>query len=377
MAARVEDAESTNILNINANVVPCPAVSPPLPNPIPLAAPTAVIADTGCTGHFLMLQGPYHNPVPASPGIQVTMPSDQIITSSHVAQLDIPHLPPSACVCHVFPDLTAGSLLSVGLLTDHGCQALFDHERVTIFRGPQVVLPGRRDANTRLWTIDMQAPTSTPVFAPTALTTTACSDTFTHSALATNATVANRVAFLHAAMFSPAISTWCAAIDAGRFTTWPSLTSAQVRRYAPFSVPMIKGHLDQARANQRSTKPAQPGFKPFPLRDKESDLDANPAPGDAPPSRSHYIDADCHDVTFTDPTGRFVTPSSSGNSYILMVYDYDSNYIHAKPMKSRSGSDILDAYQRAIALLTKRGFRPQLQRLDNEASAALQDFMTE
>jgi hypothetical protein len=378
------NAESTSIVkDINADVVPCSAVSPPLPPiPIPPAASTSVIADTGCTGHFLMLHGPYTNPTPVNPGIQVTLPSGQIIASTHVAQLNIPHLPPSAQICHVFPDLAAGSLLSVGLLTDHGCQALFDHERVTIFRGPQVVLKGRRDPNTRLWTIDMTAPPAdTPVYMPTALTASSCSNTFAHTALATMDTVAKRVAFLHAAMFSPAISTWCAAIDAGRFTTWPSLTSAQVRRHAPFSVPMIKGHLDQARANQRSTKPGPPpGFKSFPLPDEEGDLDANPAPGDAPLARSHFIYADCQDVTgqiFTDPTGRFITPSSSGNAYILMVYDYDSNYIHAEPMRSRSGPDILDAYQRAVALLTKRGLRPQLQRLDNEASLALQEYMAE
>jgi hypothetical protein len=280
----------------------------------------------------------------------------------------------------VFPDLTGGSLLSVGVLTDHGCQALFDKEQVTIFRGPQVVLKGQREANTRLWTINMTMPPSDyPTFAPTALTTTACADSLVHTALATTATIANRVAFMHAAMFSPAISTWCAAIDPGLFTAWPSLTSAQVRRHAPFSVPMLKGHMDQSRANQRSTKPP-PGFKQLPLLDEESDQDANPAPGDAPQGRSLHIYADCHSVTgqiFTDPTGRFVTPPSSGNAYILMVYDYDSNYIHAEPMKSRAGPDILDAYQRAIALLTKRGLRPQLQRLDNEASTALQEYMME
>jgi hypothetical protein len=60
-----------------------------------------------------------------------------------------------------------------------------------------------------------------------------------------------------------------------------------------------------------------------------------------------------------------------------MVYDYDSNYMHAEPMKSRAGPEILDAYQRAIAMLTKRGLKPQLQSLDNEASTALQQYMTE
>jgi hypothetical protein len=56
-------------------------------------------------------------------------------------------------------------------------------------------------------------------------------------------------------LFSSAIPTWCAAIDAGHFTSWPEPTSAQVRRYPPQSIAMVKGHLEQERANVRSTKP--------------------------------------------------------------------------------------------------------------------------
>jgi hypothetical protein len=58
-----------------------------------------------------------------------------------------------------------------------------------IFRGPQVVLQGLRDPITHLWTIGMMVPpTNTPTYATTALTATACLDTFAHSALATTAT---------------------------------------------------------------------------------------------------------------------------------------------------------------------------------------------
>ncbi|MCK7513582.1 MAG: hypothetical protein MZV70_62545 [Desulfobacterales bacterium] len=28
---------------------------------------------------------------------------------------------------------------------------------------------------------------------------------------------------------------------------------------------------------------------------------------------------------YTDQTGRFITPSSNGNNYLLILYDYDSN----------------------------------------------------
>ena len=60
---------------------------------------------------------------------------------------------------------------------------------------------------------------------------------------------------------------------------------------------------------------------------------------------------------------------------MLVVYDYDSNFIHVEAMASKSGPDILAAYKRAHTLLSSRSLRPQLQRLDNEASTALQQYM--
>jgi hypothetical protein len=61
---------------------------------------------------------------------------------------------------------------------------------------------------------------------------------------------------------------------------------------------------------------------------------------------------------------------------MLVLYDYDSNAIHIELMKSKSDAEILAAYQRAHSLFTHSGLQPQLQHLDNEASTALQSFMT-
>jgi hypothetical protein len=62
--------------------------------------------------------------------------------------------------------------------------------------------------------------------------------------------------------------------------------------------------------------------------------------------------------------------------YVLIVYEYDSNYIHAEPMLDRTGPSIIAAYQRIITFLRSRGFKPLLQRLYNEATIALQGFFT-
>jgi hypothetical protein len=103
----------------------------------------------------------------------------------------------------------------------------------------------------------------------------------------------------------------------------------------------------------------------------DTDIEDDVAPPAADTTRTRLIYADCHCTTgmvYTDPTDKFLVPSVSGNQYLLIVYEYDSNYIH-------TGPSIIAAHQRSIAFLQSRGFKPLLQRLDNEATGALQEFL--
>ena len=74
--------------------------------------------------------------------------------------------------------------------------------------------------------------------------------------------------------------------------------------------------------------------------------------------------------------GWFPIASSKGNNYLLIVYDYNSNGILAQPMWTRTGPCILEAYKVLHERLVAAGLRPQLQRLDNEASQSLKQIMT-
>ena len=94
--------------------------------------------------------------------------------------------------------------------------------------------------------------------------------------------------------------------------------------------------------------------------------------------RTHIIFADCLPVTgqiYSALTGHFIVPSASGNQYLMIVYDVDANAILAEPMKNRTSAEFITAYKRIHALLVSRGLRPQLQKLNNECSAALKAFM--
>jgi hypothetical protein len=197
-------------------------------------------------------------------------------------------------------------------------------------------------------------------------------------------TASNRIAFLHAAAGYSVPSTWLQAIHKGFYTTWPGLTTTALKRHLRKSIITSLGHLDQLRANRQSTKDPAARTSSTPLSPTPiDDTDFCPTVSldePHPEQQTHQIFAACTPITgqiFSDLPGKFVVPSSCGYNYLLVIYDHhDSNAILAEPLKNRTAKFIVTAYQRIHQLLVFRGLRPQLQRLNNEASASLRNFLT-
>ena len=132
----------------------------------------------------------------------------------------------------------------------------------------------------------------------------------------------------------------------------------------------ILGHLQQAWKSLRSTQ------------DNIMYLDPDPEQYQFPQATQSentnlvfFKTVDLSGKIYTDQTGRFPVTSIRGNKYILVAYHFDSNTIHAEPLKTRSGLDLTTAYQKLHSLLTNRGLRPQLHILDNECPNVLKTFM--
>ena len=70
----------------------------------------------------------------------------------------------------------------------------------------------------------------------------------------------------------------------------------------------------------------------------------------------------------TDQSGRSPIQSRRGNSYIMLLYDYNSNVINATPIKSREANDLVAGYKYLYSHLKEGGVTPQLHKLDNNAS---------
>ena len=109
----------------------------------------------------------------------------------------------------------------------------------------------------------------------------------------------------------------------------------------------------------------------------DEDNDAFPD-SEQPNEPTHACYASMMEVTgkvYSDQTGRFVALSDKGNQYLFVMYDYDSNSIHAEPMKNCTANSILTAYKTVHQRLCTAGLKPKLQQLDNECSQILKDYM--
>ena len=98
-----------------------------------------------------------------------------------------------------------------------------------------------------------------------------------------------------------------------------------------------------------------------PAATKDSIKHETPPPFSLPGKRTNDVYVACFSTTgkiFTDQTGRFPHTSTAGNKYMLVVYNYNNNFVHVESMPSRSDYQILLVYQRAHTILVSRGLRP-------------------
>jgi hypothetical protein len=154
------------------------------------------------------------------------------------------------------------------------------------------------------------------------------------------------------------------AVKDGHLVTWPGLTKDAINKHLKLTPATAMGHMNQRRQNIRSTSNA-PAEKQQP---PDKDLGA----------KTHLVYAVVVDQgqIYTDLTGKFPVRSSKGNSYVMVCYIYDCNYVKVIPMKSRSASEWVKAYDSVHQELTVKGFKPKLETLDNEASTALKNYFT-
>ena len=169
------------------------------------------------------------------------------------------------------------------------------------------------------------------------------------------------IRFLHAAAGFPVKATWIDTIQRGNYATWPTLSAEAVERHYPESDATTKGHLKKQRQNVRSTK--------IKIENVQDEALTATEPGQ--PHGVYLKVFNAHNTVYTDQTGRMPVISNRGNKLIMVMFENDSNFIDAEPMRDSTDASLIAAYKTLWKRLTYSGkVTPTMHILDNEASDA-------
>jgi hypothetical protein len=192
------------------------------------------------------------------------------------ALLPIPQLPEEAKIVHLFPALGETSLISIGQLCDAGCKAIFDATTAKIYYQDSLVLQGSRSSESSgLWTLRITDAHSS------------------NHAVNMQAKPEDLVDFAHRSLFSPANSTLLRALQLNFLPPFPGLTIQNLRKFPPRSEATIKGHLDAARKNYKSTHKSPAELLDPLLREL---LDDAFPPSNTEGTRTHHVFAALHET---------------------------------------------------------------------------------
>jgi hypothetical protein len=127
------------------------------------------------------------------------------------------------------------------------------------------------------------------------------------------------VNYLHKVLFSPTKSALLQAVKNGHLITWPGLTEKAINKKIKLTPATTMGHTNKRLRNIRSTSKT-------PITTHIDDITTtNTNLG----TKTHLVYAVLVDQgqLYTDLTGKFPVRSSKGNSYFMVYYAYDCNYV--------------------------------------------------
>ena len=178
-----------------------------------------------------------------------------------------------------------------------------------------------------------------------------------------------------------------AAAKAGCLHGFPGLTAEVIGKYIKIEEATEAGHMRANPKGKQSTTKKSACGRPPTKQEQETEEraqamdDAMMIPQQQPENRRTKIvymtTKLAEDWMASDQTGRFPRVSRRGNEYIAVFYIFDANFIKGVPIKSRSKEDLLEAYKHIYKYCEERGFKPRLQRMDNETSELVEEFIKE
>eukprot|EP00804_Cyclotella_cryptica_P019451 CCRYP_006616-RA/>CCRYP_006616-RA protein AED:0.40 eAED:0.37 QI:0/-1/0/1/-1/1/1/0/347 len=277
--------------------------------------------------------------------INVTLPDQSTLRSSHTCELDIP-LPKTAKQGYILPGMKNHSLISVAKMCDAGCKVVFARNDCSIIHNDTIIMKSHKNKHNGLWYIPIkQSIHDTP------FTIYNDSPASTHSSNSVyhTSTLAETIQYIHQCLFSPTVDTFCKAIENNQLIRFPPITATQVRKYLPESTATAKGHLRRVRKHTRSTT-------------KHHQADRQAVEQDFRPNINADVDfelcvgatiAEQNDGTiYTDQTGAFPVTSYHSNKYQFVAYEYRSNAILVRALKDQTDKALTAAFKDVYEYLT-------------------------
>ena len=182
------------------------------------------------------------------------------------------------------------------------------------------------------------------------------------------------IQYLHQCLFCPPKRTLIKAIKNQQLLSWPGLTVSAVEKYLPDSCPATdKGHMKRQQQGIRSTKDKVNRE----IERIETERCMHP-PQETETMNQLFMTMGYVDkkqgTVYADLTGRFPITSIEGMTAIFILCDWTTNAILATPIKDAKATTIVQAFKQNVEYLSKRGFKPSFNIIDNVATAAVKSY---
>ena len=113
--------------------------------------------DSGTSSHFLLTEAPVLNKIIAQNPIDIRLPDGSQVQSSHIGELDNPHLPATLRTCHIVPGLASHPLIWVIKLSNAGREITFTKfgTGVEVRYRNRLIWTGKKCTQTGLWMVPL------------------------------------------------------------------------------------------------------------------------------------------------------------------------------------------------------------------------------
>ena len=224
--------------------------------------------------------------------IAALLPNGNIINSSHARLCPgLKELPEKARTAHAFPNLKSGALISVPQLCDHDCTVVFHKEEASVICNNKIAMKAKRCKRIRLWCANEE---------------TAAEQQEQQPVNSLNNIIAlpdkERTRFLHAALFSPPISTIRNALQNGCLKTWPHADAKHLNKNNENT---LLGRLNTAKRKSKKTSVSN-------SKDKEEEEEEDIIQEEKTNLLIGKV-IELDETTCSDQTGKFPCASSRGN----------------------------------------------------------------